>query len=55
VPASADDAYTLNEDETLIGPSVLANDSDLHGGAPEEDNTPLPRNWRAWPRTAGWC
>ncbi|MCZ7644597.1 MAG: tandem-95 repeat protein [Planctomycetota bacterium] len=40
-PAAASDAYELDEDTTLDAASVLSNDSDLHGGAPGENNTPL--------------
>jgi large repetitive protein len=41
VPAAASDSATLAEDTTLNGSSVLANDSDVHTGAPGENNTPL--------------
>src|SRR5262249_51742769 len=40
-PVANTDSYTTAEDAPLIGTSVLANDSDLHGGAPSENNTPL--------------
>jgi len=40
-PVAADDSNSIAEDGKLIGASVLANDSDLHGGAPGENNTPL--------------
>ncbi len=40
-PVAADDSGSVNEDDVLTGASVLANDSDLHGGAPNENNTPL--------------
>ncbi|TXH13654.1 MAG: tandem-95 repeat protein, partial [Gammaproteobacteria bacterium] len=40
-PIVTDDAGSVDEDGTLNGASVLANDSDLHGGAPGENNTPL--------------
>ncbi|MBE7461967.1 MAG: tandem-95 repeat protein [Planctomycetes bacterium] len=40
-PVTVADAYTTNEDTLLTGSSVLANDSDAHGGAPGESNTPL--------------
>ncbi|HTO85057.1 MAG TPA: Ig-like domain-containing protein, partial [Methylomirabilota bacterium] len=40
-PVANDDADTVAEDSLLVGASVLANDSDLHGGAPNENNIPL--------------
>jgi VCBS repeat-containing protein len=40
-PVAADDSYNVDEDNTLVGSSVLANDDDAHGGAPSEDNLPL--------------
>lgn len=40
-PVPADDAYSVDEDHTLSGGTVLANDSDLYGGAPDENDTPL--------------
>src|SRR5262249_59031409 len=40
-PVATDDKATVAEDGVLKGTSVLANDSDLHGGAPSENNTPL--------------
>ena len=41
VPVVTDDSATIAEDGHLVGTSVLANDSDLHGGAPSENNVPL--------------
>jgi len=35
------DARSTAEDTTLNGTTVLANDSDVHGGAPSENNVPL--------------
>jgi Ca2+-binding RTX toxin-like protein len=35
------DTYTINEDTSLSASSVLANDSDLHGGTLGENNLPL--------------
>jgi VCBS repeat-containing protein len=40
-PVAGDDAWTTAEDTTLTGASVLANDSDAHNGAPDENNAPL--------------
>jgi VCBS repeat-containing protein len=40
-PVVTDDSASVTEDGTLNGSSVLANDSDLHSGAPGENNTPL--------------
>src|SRR4029450_13485658 len=40
-PVAANDSSSVAEDGVLSGASVLANDSDLHGGAPGENNTPL--------------
>src|SRR5204862_40153 len=40
-PLAAADAATTAEDTPLTAGSVLANDSDSHGGAPGENNTPL--------------
>jgi VCBS repeat-containing protein len=40
-PVAGNDTGTVAEDGVLIGASVLANDSDLHGGAPLENNIPL--------------
>src|SRR4029453_16494539 len=40
-PVATNDSNTVAEDGVLSGASVLANDSDLHGGAPSENNTPL--------------
>ena len=33
--------YNVDEGASLTAESVLANDSDLHGGAPNENNVPL--------------
>ncbi len=41
VPVAGNDTASVAEDGHLNGTSVLANDSDLHGGAPSENNTPL--------------
>ncbi|MBI1373590.1 MAG: tandem-95 repeat protein, partial [Phycisphaera sp.] len=40
-PVAVADAFAIDEDQTLAGVSVLDNDSDVHGGAPSENNTPL--------------
>src|SRR4029450_7672207 len=40
-PVAANDSSSVAEDGVLSGATVLANDSDLHGGAPSENNTPL--------------
>ncbi|MBX3475491.1 MAG: tandem-95 repeat protein [Planctomycetes bacterium] len=43
-PVAANDSYGANEDVALqvnAAAGVLANDSDLHAGAPGENNTPL--------------
>ncbi len=40
-PIASNDTGTVAEDGVFIGASVLANDSDLHGGAPSENNLPL--------------
>ena len=40
-PVATPDQYTINEDETLAGTSVLAGDADDHHGAPDENNLPL--------------
>lgn len=40
-PVVTDDSASVTEDGTLNGSSVLSNDSDLHSGAPGENNTPL--------------
>ncbi|MBA3958040.1 MAG: tandem-95 repeat protein, partial [Parachlamydiaceae bacterium] len=40
-PTALNDSYTVNEDTVLNGSSVLANDSDDHGTAPDENNTPF--------------
>ncbi|MBI1375792.1 MAG: tandem-95 repeat protein, partial [Phycisphaera sp.] len=40
-PVATGDSYMVDEDNTLNGSTVLTNDSDLHGGAPDENNTPL--------------
>jgi VCBS repeat-containing protein len=40
-PVVTDDSASVTEDGTLSGSSVLSNDSDLHSGAPGENNTPL--------------
>ena len=40
-PVAAADEYYATEDTLLNASSVLENDSDLHNGAPSEDNTPL--------------
>src|SRR4030095_4379668 len=40
-PVAVGDSSSVAEDGVLSGASVLANDSDLHGGAPSENNTPL--------------
>jgi len=40
-PVGADDHYSVAEDASLSGTTVLANDSDLHGGAPDENNIPF--------------
>jgi len=41
VPVAAGESYSVSEDGTLDGSTVLANDSDLHSGAPDESNLPL--------------
>lgn len=44
VPDVTDDSYSTNEDsplEILAAAGVLANDSDSHGGASQENNTPF--------------
>ncbi|HZF35194.1 MAG TPA: Ig-like domain-containing protein [Candidatus Angelobacter sp.] len=41
VPVATDDSNSVAEDGVLSGASVLVNDSDAHGGAPSENNTPL--------------
>jgi hypothetical protein len=38
-PVVTDDSASVTEDGTLSGSSVLSNDSDLHSGAPGENNT----------------
>ena len=40
-PVAVADPYSTDEDTVLSATSVLAKDSDLHGGAPNENNTPL--------------
>ena len=40
-PVVTDDSASVDEDGSLNGSSVLANDSDLHSGAPGENNIPL--------------
>ena len=52
-PVATDDAATVSEDNVLNGSSVLANDSDLHGGAPSENNTPLTAQLGAGPAHGG--
>ncbi|MCC7510602.1 MAG: tandem-95 repeat protein [Planctomycetes bacterium] len=43
VPLAGNDTHGTNEDTILnvAAPGVLGNDSDAHGGAPSESNTPL--------------
>ncbi|MBK8205281.1 MAG: tandem-95 repeat protein [Planctomycetes bacterium] len=43
VPLAGNDTHGTNEDTVLnvAAPGVLGNDSDAHGGAPSESNTPL--------------
>lgn len=43
VPLAGNDTHGTNEDTVLnvAAPGVLGNDSDAHGGAPSEGNTPL--------------
>lgn len=40
-PVARDDTYNLDEDVALSAASVLANDDDRHGGAPNENHLPL--------------
>ena len=40
-PVATGDSASVAEDGVLNGTSVLGNDSDSHGGAPSESNTPL--------------
>ncbi len=40
-PVAINDVYSVSEDATFRGSTVLGNDSDLHGGAPGENNAPL--------------
>jgi len=40
-PVVTDDAASVYEDGSLSGSSVLSNDSDLHSGAPGENNLPM--------------
>src|SRR5262249_53142630 len=51
-PVANADSYTTAEDTPLAGSSVLANDTDLHGGAPSENNTPLTATLAAGPAPA---
>jgi uncharacterized repeat protein (TIGR01451 family) len=51
-PIAATDSYTVTEDTVLTATSVLANDSDAHGGAPSENNTPLTAQLVAGPAHA---
>jgi hypothetical protein len=53
-PIAADDSYSTDEDVTLNGASVLANDSDLHGGAPNENNAPLTAQLVSGPANASF-
>ena len=48
-PVASDDGATTTEDGVLNGSSVLTNDSDLHAGAPSENNVLLTAQVKTGP------
>jgi hypothetical protein len=51
-PVTTDDKYNVDEDTPLNATSVLTNDDDTHGGAPNEDNVPLTARLVSGPANA---